>query len=84
MISLGNLERAKKGGENSCFGEEPEVWKNRLCVNEERDCSEMAEFLPAECGSTQLTFTLLFSAITMEQETQIQILPLMNPGDMEE
>lgn len=84
MISLGYLERARKKEENSCFGQETEVWKNRLCVNEERDCSERAEFLPAEYGSTQLTFTLPFSTITMKQETQTQILPLMNPGDMEE
>lgn len=62
---------------------EHEVWKNRLYVNEERGCFKRAEFLPTECSSTRLAFILPFSTISMKQERQTQILPLMNPIDME-
>lgn len=75
--------RGLKGRRKWLLPGEWEVWENRLYINDERDCSKNAEFLPTDCSSTQLASILPCSTITKKQERQTQILPLVNPGDME-
>lgn len=50
----------------------------------EKNCSEWTEVFLFECHSTQLTSILPFLAVTLKQEIQTQIRPVMNPGDIEQ